>query len=59
MNKVIPLNSESAVTRAAQAILDRTELPLWMTTSYMPRTRDMSSSRRKLLRAWCRKVLMG
>ena len=59
MNKVFPLNSEAAVARAAQAILDRTELSLWMTTSYMPRTRDMSSSRRKLLRAWCRKVLMG
>jgi hypothetical protein len=59
MNKVIPLNSEPAVAAAAQAILDRTELSLWMTTAYMPRTRDMSRSRRTLLRAWCRKVLMG
>ncbi|HKO58525.1 MAG TPA: hypothetical protein VJ276_21850 [Thermoanaerobaculia bacterium] len=59
MNKVIPLNSESALAARAQAILDRTELSLWMTTAYMPRTRDMSRSRRTLLRAWCRKVLMG
>ena len=50
------LNDEEKVTKYAQAILDRTELSLWMTTSYMPRTRDMSASRRRLLRAWCRKV---
>jgi hypothetical protein len=56
MNKVFPLNDEEKVTKYAQAILDRTELSLWMTTSYMPRTRDMSASRRRLLRAWCRKV---
>ena len=43
-------------TSDAQSILDRTELSLWMTTDYMPRTRDMSASRRRLLRAWCRKV---
>jgi hypothetical protein len=56
MNKVFPLNDEQQVTKYAQAILDRTELSLWMTTDYMPRTRDMSASRRRLLRAWCRKV---
>jgi hypothetical protein len=57
MNQVFPLNSEAAVTKAAPGILDRSEFSLWMTSSYMPRTRDMSSSRRTLLRAWCRKVL--
>ena len=57
MNQVIPLNSESAMTKSASAILARTELSLWMTSNYMPRTRDMSLSRRTLLRAWCRKVL--
>ena len=56
MNKVFALNDEQKVAEYAQAILDRTELSLWMTTSYMPRTRDMSASRRRLLRAWCRKV---
>jgi hypothetical protein len=56
MNKRFPLNSESEVTKMAGAILQRTELSLWMKTTYMPRTRDMSASRRKLLRAWCRKV---
>ena len=57
MNQVFPLNSEAAVTKAAAGILARSEISLWMTSSYMPRTRDMSSSRRTLLRAWCRKVL--
>ena len=56
MNERIPLNDEGAMKKAAGAILERTDKKLWMTTRYMPRTRDMSESRRKLLRAWCRKV---
>jgi hypothetical protein len=57
MNQVFPLNSEKEVTKRAKGILARTEMSLWMTTGYMPRTRDMSHSRRTLLRAWCRKVI--
>jgi hypothetical protein len=57
MNQVIPLNSETAVAKYASAIVARTEQSIWMTGGYMPRTRDMSLSRRTLLRAWCRKVL--
>ena len=57
MNQIFPLNSETAVTQAAGGILARTEMSLWMTSAYMPRTRDMSQSRRTLLRAWCRKLL--
>jgi len=56
MNLVIPLNDECKVTDNAQAILDATEPALWMSIHYMPRTRDMSASRRTLLRAWCHKV---
>ncbi|HEU0016558.1 MAG TPA: hypothetical protein VFQ45_22950 [Longimicrobium sp.] len=56
MNQVFPLNDEASVTKMAGAILARTEMSLWMSTKYMPRTRDMSASRRRLLRAWCRKV---
>lgn len=59
MSQVFKLNNESEVNKHAQAILDRTELALWMTTKYMPRTRDLSSSRRTLLRAYCLKVLQG
>ncbi len=59
MNQIFPLNSETAVAKPTvlKAILARTELSRWMTSDYMPRTRDMSHSRRTLLRAWCLKVL--
>lgn len=59
MNQVFLLNKEAAVTEHAQAILDATSpAPAnWMSSHYMPRTRDLSSSRRTLLQAWCRKVL--
>ncbi len=56
MNQIIALNSEEAVTKYATAILKATEMATWMTPDYMPRTHDMSQSRRMLLRAWCRKV---
>ena len=52
----VKLNSEEDVRKNAQAILDTTESSIWMSINYMPRTRDMSSSRLKLLRAWCNKV---
>jgi hypothetical protein len=59
MNQIFPLNNEQAVAAAAKGILARTEPAIWMTGGYMPRTRDMSQSRRTLLRAWCRKVLQA
>ena len=45
------------MTAHAQAILEVTDPGLWMSIHYMPRTRDLSASRRTLLQAWCRKVL--
>jgi hypothetical protein len=30
-----------------------------MSSDFMPRTRDVSASRRTLLQAWCRKVSPG
>ena len=51
------LPSAVAVVANAQAILDRIDPQLWMFKKFMPRTRDMSDSRRTLLQAWCRKVL--
>jgi hypothetical protein len=59
MNSVFALNSESDVARKAPAILHWTDPKQWMSSGYMPRTRDMSASRRTLLQAWCRKVLAG
>jgi len=56
MNLVFPLNSESDVAGRAQAILRWTDPKQWMSSGYMPRTRDMSASRRTLLRAWCLKA---
>ncbi len=57
MNKIFDLSKEAAVARHAKAILSATSPTNWMSSGYMPRTRDMSSSRRTLLQAWCRKVL--
>ncbi len=57
MNQIFALNSESAVSAQAQAILQATDPAIWMSIHYMPRTRDLSASRRTLLRAWCRAVL--
>ena len=47
------LNSETQVRTNADNILRVTDDSKWMLAEYMPRTRDMSASRTKLLRAWC------
>jgi len=57
MNKRIKLNDVTKVAPRANDILDVTDPSLWMSVHYMPRTRDMSQSRRTLLQAWCRKVI--
>jgi hypothetical protein len=56
MNLVIPLNDETKLAASAARILAATDPQYWMTQYFMPRTRDMSESRRTLLQAWCRKV---
>ena len=53
----VQLNSEEDCRKNAQAILQTTERSEWMSIGYMPRTRDMSASCTRLLRAWCRKAL--
>lgn len=57
--QAFPLNDETQVTQNAQGILGVTDPAQWMSGNYMPRTRDMSASRRTLLRAWCWKVKPG
>jgi hypothetical protein len=59
MNGAFQLNSESDVADNAPSILRLTDPKFWMSRRYMPRTRDMSASRRTLLQAWCRKVQPG
>src|SRR5262249_27475204 len=54
--KAFPLNSEDAAKRNARRILRAIDPAMWMSVHYMPRTRDMSASRRRLLQAWCQKV---
>jgi hypothetical protein len=56
MNQIFELNDESAVSAQVCNILKATNPATWMSIHYMPRTRDMSASRRQLLQAWCRKV---
>ena len=57
MNQIFALNSEQDVSRNARGILRATDPAGWMSIRYMPRTRDLSASRRTLLQAWCRKAL--
>jgi hypothetical protein len=58
MDRHVLLNSEKAVVGQAAAILETIDPGLWMKVTYMPRTRDMSASRRQLLQAFCRKALL-
>ncbi|HEX9983273.1 MAG TPA: hypothetical protein VGF69_08415 [Thermoanaerobaculia bacterium] len=54
MNQYVQLNEEASVAAAAAQILTATDPANWMEPSFMPRTRDLSQSRRTLLQAWCR-----
>ncbi len=56
--RFLPLNSPTAVAQNAEAILARTDPSIWLSKQYMPRTRDLSDSRRRLLQAWCRRALL-
>ena len=61
MNKHVPLNSKDAWNGPdmARRMYKRLQMSYWPTTQYMPRTRDLSDSRRKLLQAWCLRVMQG
>jgi hypothetical protein len=57
MNQYVQLNDEASVAAAAAQILTATDPANWLQASFMPRTRDLSQSRRTLLQAWCRMQL--
>lgn len=61
MNQQVPLNDASYWQDPvmAGALLQRTQFSQWMQPTYMPRTRDLSGSRRTLIQAWCRKIMSG
>jgi hypothetical protein len=59
MSLVVPLNDPEQWSGAemARRLMQRTQKSWWPRAEYMPRTRDLSESRRKLLHAWCLKFL--
>jgi hypothetical protein len=63
MSKRLNMTAESgtawATPTAAQYLLKTTDPALWDHWAYMPRTRDLSSTRRDLLRKFCKNVLAG
>ncbi len=61
MSQRVPLNDPSQWEDPQMAIrlLQRTQRSAWGTSVYMPRTRDMSDTRRTLLEAWARKCIQG
>jgi hypothetical protein len=54
MSKRVPLNDPSywADPEMAMRLYQRTQLSWWNRVEYMPRTRDLSNTRRTLLQAW-------
>ena len=59
MNAVIPLNDPQQWEDAemARRLYQHTQKSWWNQYGYMPRTRDLSQTRRTLLHAWARKYL--
>ncbi|MRG43714.1 hypothetical protein GFS24_01245 [Chitinophaga sp. SYP-B3965] len=59
MSKVVKLNDPLMWEDATMAreLMNRISLPAWPTSIAMPRTRDLSDSRRQLLTAWCLKII--
>ena len=57
MNAYIDLSNQQAVDGAASRILTAIDPSSWMSTGFMPRTRDMSASRRLLLQAYLNAVI--
>lgn len=56
MDAHLPLNSETACRRAAQMLLLLTDKSNWLSTLYMPITREMSDGKRRLLQRWLRSL---
>jgi hypothetical protein len=56
MSRVLDLSDERVMTAVAGTLLQRTDPAAWLGARYMPRTRDLSAGKRRLLERWCRKV---
>lgn len=59
MSKVLPLNDpqEWMTADVARRVLTRVSPQQWPNYEYMPRTRDLSQTRRVLLEAWARRII--
>jgi hypothetical protein len=59
MSQVVPLDQPQQWENPQMAalLLERTSRALWDHYGYMPRTRDLSASRRRLIHAWCLRYL--
>jgi hypothetical protein len=59
MNKRLDMSDASIFSHptAAHYVLRMIDLAMWSSYDYMPRTRDLSSARRALLRRYCEKVI--
>jgi hypothetical protein len=61
MSQVVPLNDPDRWSNPEMAgrLMQRTQKDWFDKAEYMPRTRDLSDSRRRLLHAWCLKFRTG
>jgi hypothetical protein len=61
MSRIVPLNDPDQWSdpEMARRLMQRTQKDWFARAEYMPRTRDLSDSRRRLLHAWCLRYLAG
>lgn len=52
----VPFTEKSWIEMAA-VIYQRVDPAMWPSVLYMPRTRDLSETRRQLIRAWCKQYM--
>jgi len=59
MSEFVPLNDKDFWNSAdmARRLKSRTSKELWGCHGYMPRSRDLSDSRRDMIEAWCNKII--
>ena len=56
MSELIPMNNEGAMRAAAAMLVKLTDPAHWISTKYMPPTRDLSTGKRKLLVEWAKTI---
>ena len=56
MSKIIPMNDQAAMQKAAADIVARIDPAIWETTLYMPITRDLSLGKRQLILNWANTI---